>query len=60
MTLAPGSAVGAQELAEFVRDRDGESLVPEAVLVADRIPTTEQGKPDRVAITAALARAAGI
>lgn len=60
VTLAPGSAVGARELAEFVRDRDGESLVPEAVLVADRIPTTEQGKPDRVEITAALARAAGI
>ena len=31
-------------------------FVPEAVLLlADRIPTTEQGKPDRVAITAAIA-----
>jgi hypothetical protein len=27
--------------------------------VADRIPTTEQGKPNRAAITSALARTAG-
>ena len=59
VTLAPGSALGAPDLAQFVRDRDGESLVPEAVLVADRIPTTEQGKPNRAAITSALARTAG-
>ena len=28
---------------------------PDAILVADRMPTTEQGKPDRVAIAAAIA-----
>ena len=58
VTLAPGSQTGAGELRAFVRDHFGDTLVPEIVLVTDRIPTTEQGKPDRVAITAALARIA--
>ena len=56
--LAPGSLTGNGDLSAFVRDRCGDTLVPAAMLLADRIPTTEQGKPDRVAITAAIAAAA--
>jgi fatty-acyl-CoA synthase len=57
VTLAPGSGAGDQALREFIRDQYGDRLVPDAVLVADRMPTTEQGKPDRVAIAAAIAAA---
>ena len=55
VTLAPGSDTGEKALREFVRENYGDRLVPSAVLVSDRIPTTEQGKPDRVAIIAAFA-----
>jgi fatty-acyl-CoA synthase len=43
-------------LSDWVRTTFGSGVVPEAVRVVDRIPVTEQGKPDRVAITAMFGR----
>jgi fatty-acyl-CoA synthase len=53
--LAPGSGTSEGAIRAFVRDEYGGTLVPASVLVTDRVPTTEQGKPDRPTITAALA-----
>ena len=53
--LAPGSHTVEGDLRAFIRDRYGDTLLPTAMLLTDRIPTTEQGKPDRVAITVAIA-----
>jgi fatty-acyl-CoA synthase len=52
--LAPGAELGESDLHAFVRDRYGPHLVPEVITLSDRIPTTEQGKPDRKVITRIL------
>ena len=49
--LAPGAELGESDLHAFIRDRYGPHLVPEVITLSDRIPTTEQGKPDRKEIT---------
>jgi fatty-acyl-CoA synthase len=53
-TLAPGSDVAPSQLSAFARDSGGEQLVPARLAVLDRIPVTEQGKPDRAAIVRLL------
>jgi fatty-acyl-CoA synthase len=52
--LAPGVDLGESDLHAFIRDRYGPHLVPEVITLSDRIPTTEQGKPDRKVITGML------
>jgi fatty-acyl-CoA synthase len=52
--LAPGAELGESELRAFVLDRYGPHLVPEVITLSHRIPTTEQGKPDRAVITGML------
>ncbi|MFZ0091079.1 MAG: AMP-binding protein [Solirubrobacteraceae bacterium] len=52
--LSPSAGLGESDLRAFVRDRYGPGLVPEVIALSDRIPTTEQGKPDRSAITVML------
>jgi acyl-coenzyme A synthetase/AMP-(fatty) acid ligase len=52
--LAPEAGLGESDLQAFVRDRHGSHLVPEVITLSDRIPTTEQGKPDRRAISQML------
>lgn len=54
VTLAPDTEIGESDLRAFVRDRHGPHLVPSVITESDRIPTTEQGKPDRRVITGML------
>jgi fatty-acyl-CoA synthase len=51
--LRSGATVGSAELRDWLATR-GE-VVPETFLFLDRMPVTEQGKPDRNAITALVA-----
>jgi fatty-acyl-CoA synthase len=53
--LAPAAGVGTGDLQAFVRERQGGHVVPEAIVIVDRIPITEQGKPDQAAISRLLA-----
>jgi fatty-acyl-CoA synthase len=52
--LSRDAGLGESDLQAFVRDRCGPHLVPEVIILSDRIPTTEQGKPDRRVITGML------
>jgi fatty-acyl-CoA synthase len=54
VTLAPDSDVTPEQLTAFARDRGGEPVVPARLAVLDRMPVTEQGKPDRAAIVRLL------
>jgi hypothetical protein len=58
VTLAPGSACATADLQTFVRAHYGDHLVPDPLHAIDHIPTTEQGKADRAALSQLLARAA--
>ncbi len=52
--LAPAATADTNGLMAFVAEQRGRHLVPDAIVAVDRIPITEQGKPDRVALTAIL------
>jgi fatty-acyl-CoA synthase len=52
LVVDPGIEVGA--LFDMVRDGAGAHLVPMTAVVVERIPRTEQGKPDRGALTRLL------
>jgi len=57
---AGGSADGlAEELKALVRDRKGPVHAPKHVIVADRLPVTALGKPDKKALRAAYANSSG-
>jgi len=57
---AGGSADGlAEELKALVRDRKGPVHAPKHVIVADRLPVTALGKPDKKALRAAYAKSSG-
>jgi fatty-acyl-CoA synthase len=49
--LAPPAVAETDDLMAFVAARYGRHLVPDAIVAVDRIPITEQGKPDRAALT---------
>jgi fatty-acyl-CoA synthase len=57
VVLAPGALTDAAALRTFVADQHGDHLVPEQVVAVDRVPVTEQGKPDRARITILIGRA---
>ncbi|HXD63888.1 MAG TPA: AMP-binding protein [Solirubrobacteraceae bacterium] len=52
--LAPGATVGGDDLRAFVAERRGEHLSPAQIIAVDRVPVTEQGKPNRARIAALL------
>jgi fatty-acyl-CoA synthase len=54
VVLRPESTVTAAELAAHVADHHGEHLMPHAIVAVDRVPVTEQGKPDRARIATLL------
>jgi fatty-acyl-CoA synthase len=51
---APGSPTTETELQAYVADRHGAHLVPDPVRLVDRVPVTEQGKPDRAQLSRLL------
>lgn len=58
VVAAPGSAITPTQLCAFIRDRGDEPLIPDRLVMLDRIPVTEQGKPDRAALAHLLGEAA--
>jgi acyl-coenzyme A synthetase/AMP-(fatty) acid ligase len=54
VVLAPGSTVDGEHLRAFVNARHGEHVTPVQIIAMDRVPVTEQGKPNRVRIAALL------
>lgn len=54
LVLAETSANTIDALSTAVRDEAGSHLVPSVAVVVSTIPTTEQGKPDRRALSAML------
>jgi fatty-acyl-CoA synthase len=52
---ADGPATFAGDLKALVRDRKGPIQAPKHVIVADRLPLTALGKPDKKALRAAYA-----
>ncbi len=52
--LAPGATVGGDDLRAFVAEHRGEHLSPAQIIAVDRVPVTEQGKPNRARIAALL------
>ncbi len=57
VVLAPGASVTPAALRAYVAQAHGDHLVPRVVVPVDRIPTTEQGKPDRTVIAPVLSSA---
>ncbi len=57
VVLAPGASATPADLRAYVAQAHGDHLVPRVVVPVDRIPTTEQGKPDRTVIAPVLASA---
>jgi fatty-acyl-CoA synthase len=55
VVLAPGATVDGDDLRAFVAEHRGEHLTPAQIIAVDRVPVTEQGKPNRVLIAALLA-----
>lgn len=51
VAVVTDTRVGIAELIEAVRDRAGEHLVPCTAVIVESMPRTEQGKPDRQALT---------
>jgi fatty-acyl-CoA synthase len=54
VVLTPGAVVDGDDLRAFCADRHGEHAAPLQVIAVDRVPVTEQGKPDRSGILALL------
>jgi fatty-acyl-CoA synthase len=54
-TAENGPASLADELKALVRDRKGPVQAPKHVIVADRLPLTALGKPDKKALRATYA-----
>jgi fatty-acyl-CoA synthase len=54
VVLTPGSTVDGDHLRAFVNARHGEHVTPVQIIAMDRVPVTEQGKPNRVRIAALL------
>ena len=54
VVLAPDADADLGEVTAYVVDRHGEHLVPHGIVAVDRIPVTEQGKPDRPRIATLL------
>ncbi|HEX4011602.1 MAG TPA: AMP-binding protein [Solirubrobacteraceae bacterium] len=57
VVLAPGATTDPAGLRTFVADAHGDQLVPEQVVAVDRVPVTEQGKPDRARLAILIGRA---
>jgi fatty-acyl-CoA synthase len=57
VVVAAGASATAAELRSYVAEAHGAHVAPEAIALVQRIPTTEQGKPDRIQIASALAAA---
>lgn len=55
VVLAPGASATPADLRAHVAQAHGDHLVPRVVVPVDRVPTTEQGKPDRTVIAPVLA-----
>jgi fatty-acyl-CoA synthase len=54
--LVPGSRVTSSELIEYLRGRVSErAAIPKEVLVVDKLPLTDIGKPDKVALRQQIA-----
>jgi acyl-coenzyme A synthetase/AMP-(fatty) acid ligase len=56
VSIVQADSVTPTDLCAWVRRSSGSDVVPEAIRVVERIPVTEQGKPDRAAITAMFSR----
>lgn len=54
VVLAPGSTIDGDHLRASVNARHGEHVTPVQIIAMDRVPVTEQGKPNRVRIAALL------
>ena len=54
VVLAPGSTVDGDDLQAFVSACHGDHVTPVQIIAMDRVPVTEQGKPNRVRIAALL------
>jgi fatty-acyl-CoA synthase len=52
--LAAAATADTNGLMAFVAEQRGRHLVPDAIVAVDRMPITEQGKPDRAALTTIL------
>jgi fatty-acyl-CoA synthase len=50
VVLAPGAETERDALARHVAEHAGAAAVPAKIAFLDRIPTTEQGKPDRAVL----------
>ena len=48
------------DLRAFVSEQHGEHLVPIQIVAVDRVPVTEQGKPNRARIAALLGERRGV
>jgi fatty-acyl-CoA synthase len=56
VVLAPGARLTESELQRFVEQERDPALAPDPLVVVDRVPVTEQGKPDRVVLAGMLGR----
>jgi fatty-acyl-CoA synthase len=54
VVLAPGATFDGDDLRAFVSEHHGEHLIPIQIVAVDRVPVTEQGKPNRDRIAALL------
>ncbi|HEX3977359.1 MAG TPA: AMP-binding protein [Solirubrobacteraceae bacterium] len=54
VVLTPGVVTGGDDLRAFCAERHGERVAPSQIIAIDRVPVTEQGKPDRSGIVALL------
>lgn len=54
VVLAPDATVDAEALRAFCGAERGEHVIPEQIIAVDRVPVTQQGKPDRQGIAVLL------
>ena len=57
VVLASDASATVAELRTYVSKAHGDHLVADVIALVDRIPTTEQGKPDRIAIAPVISGA---
>jgi fatty-acyl-CoA synthase len=60
VVLAPGATVDEHDLTAFVAVHHGEHLTPNQIIAVDRVPVTEQGKPNRARIAAMMGERAEV